>query len=168
MKKLIPFVLILLLAACPSYAQRFFANNAQTKQIFYNVIDPENKTVEVLPHPEGQYRGTVIIPTTVVYRGETYKVVSIKGFSDEGRGAFSRCESLTSVTIPNTVTTIEKGAFIDCLTLTTVIVHNASAVIEDSAFANCNALEKVILNNKNVKVAENSFPKNTKIVYQNE
>ena len=168
MKNIIPLVAILILAATPTYAQRFFANNPQSKQIFYNIIDPEAKTVEVLAHPEGEYRGSVIIPTTVIYRGETYKVVSIKGFTDESRGAFSRCEALTSVTIPNTVTTIEKGAFIDCLALTTVIVHNANATIEDSAFANCNALEKVILHNKNVKVSENSFPKTTKVVYQNE
>ncbi len=39
----------------------------------------------------------VVIPSTVQYKGQTYRVVAI------GNGAFAVCSSITSVIIPSTV-----------------------------------------------------------------
>ena len=47
-----------------------------------------------------EYTGDVTIPATVTYNGKTYSVTSIDGL------AFYECSSLTSVTIPNSVTSI--------------------------------------------------------------
>lgn len=44
---------------------------------------------------------TVTIPFTVTYNGNTYRVISI------GECAFRGCSGLTSITIPNSVTSIE-------------------------------------------------------------
>ena len=53
----------------------------------------------------GDYTGTIVIPASVTYSGTTYRVTSI------GDGAFFDCTGLTSVTIPNSVTSIGGSAF---------------------------------------------------------
>ena len=45
-----------------------------------------------------EYTGEVIIPSSVTYSGTTYSVTSI------GDKAFGECSGLTSVSIPNSVT----------------------------------------------------------------
>jgi hypothetical protein len=47
-----------------------------------------------------EYMGEVIIPESVTYNGKSYSVTSI------GNYAFCDCSGLTSVTIPNSVTTL--------------------------------------------------------------
>ena len=51
-------------------------------------------------HSYNEYTGSVTIPEKVTYNGKTYSVTSIGGL------AFYECSSLTSVTIPNSVTSI--------------------------------------------------------------
>ena len=55
-----------------------------------------------------EYSGNVVIPATVNYEGTDYPVTSIDG-------AFWYCTELTSVSIPNSVKSIERLAFIDCI-----------------------------------------------------
>ncbi|WP_242403069.1 leucine-rich repeat protein, partial [Prevotella scopos] len=47
------------------------------------------------------------------------------------------CSSLTSVTIPNSVTTIGDNAFIGCSSLTSVTIPNSVTRIGSEAFRNC-------------------------------
>ena len=42
-----------------------------------------------------------------------------------GNGAFMNCNSLTSVTIPNSVTSIEDSAFYGCSSLTSVTISDS-------------------------------------------
>ncbi len=60
-------------------------------------------------------------------------------------GAFKSCDSLTSVTIANSVTTIGNGAFSSCDSLTSVTVGNSVTTIGHSAFYNCNNLTSVTI-----------------------
>jgi hypothetical protein len=61
------------------------------------------------------------IPSEITYNGHTYPVISI------GDKAFYKCTGLTSVTIPNSVTTIENGAFYSCTGLTKVNISDIAA-----------------------------------------
>ena len=52
-----------------------------------------------------EYTGSVTIPEKVTYNGKTYSVTYI------GWSAFRECSGLTSITIPNSVTSIGDDAF---------------------------------------------------------
>ena len=60
-------------------------------------------------HYSNEYTGSVVIPETVTYNETTYPVTCI------GDTAFCYCPSLTSVTIPNSVTSIGSHAFRYCI-----------------------------------------------------
>ena len=53
-----------------------------------------------------------------------------------GESAFYQCNTLTSIVIPNSVTTIG-SAFSSCESLTSVTIPNSVTIIEDHAFAHC-------------------------------
>lgn len=82
------------------------AYDAKIDGIYYN-FDTSNKTATVTYRPSSDspaYSGAVSIPATVT-DGQTYDVTSI------GDGAFIGCSGLTSIEIPNSVTSIGQTAF---------------------------------------------------------
>ncbi len=62
-----------------------------------------------------------------------------------GEYAFSYCENLNSVTIPQSVTSIGMHAFRDCSSLTSITIPHSVTSIETSAFMNCSSLASVSL-----------------------
>lgn len=62
--------------------------------------------------------------------------------------AFSNCKQLQSVIIPSTVTTIENYAFHDCFNLTSVTIPDSVTSIGGSAFSNCLKLTEITLPNR--------------------
>ena len=63
-----------------------------------------------------------------------------------GNNVFSYCTSLTSITIPNGVTSIGTSAFALCSSLTSITIPNGVTSIGTSAFQNCTQLNTVVLN----------------------
>ena len=61
-------------------------------------LNSETKQATVMV--SGKYSGEIVIPESVEHEGTAYSVTSI------GNGAFQYCTGLTSVTIPNSVTSI--------------------------------------------------------------
>ncbi len=80
--------------------------------------------------------GIVDVPSTVEHptSGATYDVVSI------GASAFNSKTSLTSVTIPRSVTSIGNDAFNWCTGLTSINIPRLVTSIGDRAFLNCKEL----------------------------
>ena len=68
-------------------------------------------------------------------------VTSIEG------GVFSDCQGLISVNIPNSVTNIGGGVFFNCTALTSVSIPNSVTSIGDYAFEGCYGLTSVSLGN---------------------
>jgi hypothetical protein len=58
-------------------------------------------------------------------------------------GTFYHCTGLTSIAIPNTVTLIDADAFKECLGLETVIIGSKVAEMRTGAFLNCTSLKSI-------------------------
>ena len=97
------------------------------------------------------YLGNVVIPETVTYEGNNYKVTSI------GTSAFSECSRLTSVTIPDGVKSIGSSAFFRCTGLLSVTVPNSVKSIGDFAFKDCLSLQSFIIPNLVTSIEESTF-----------
>ena len=72
-------------------------------------------------------------------------------------GAFRDCSSLTSVTIPSSVTSIEGGAFMDCKALTNVTISNGVMKIGGEAFRGCPSLTSVFIPSSVTSIGTNPF-----------
>ena len=74
-----------------------------------------------------------------------------------GDYAFSGCTSLSSVTIPNSVTEIGESAFYRCTSLTSVTIPNSVTTIGSVAFCECTSLSTVVLSENLKKIDYNVF-----------
>ena len=62
-----------------------------------------------------------------------------------GDGAFMGCSSLTSISLPDGVTSIGNGAFLSCIDLKSIILPDSVTSISDEAFWHCRSLTNIIL-----------------------
>ena len=74
-----------------------------------------------------------------------------------GDYAFYGCNSLTSVTIPDSVTTIGDGAFDGCESLTSVTIGDSVTMIGGYAFSNCYSLTSVTIPDSVTTIGEAAF-----------
>ena len=74
-----------------------------------------------------------------------------------GDGAFTACFSLTSVTLPEGLTSIGEDAFSYCETLTTITLPDGLTSIGDYAFYGCDALTSVTLPDSLISIGDYAF-----------
>ena len=98
------------------------------------------------------------IPSQIQYGKYTYEVASI------GWRAFYGCESLTSITIPNSVTSIGYWAFYKCSGLTSITIPNSVTSIGDWAFSNCSSLKSIKIPKALTNIGPNAFPEHIKVI----
>jgi hypothetical protein len=79
---------------------------------------------------------------------------SVKSIGNE---AFKSCTSLTSVNIPNSVTNIEASIFSRCTSLTSVNIESGVTRIENYAFYNCISLASITIPVSIVTIQNNAF-----------
>lgn len=83
-----------------------------------------------------------------------YRILTVDGVTYE---PFSECTNLTSITIPNSVTTIGSSAFHKCTSLTSITIPESVTTIGSSAFNGCTVLTSVTIPESVTAVKENVF-----------
>ena len=72
----------------------------------------------------------------------------LEGYTSIRSYVFYRCGSLTSVTLPNSITSIGYSAFECCSSLTSIIIPSSIKCIGKYAFFYCNKLKNVVIGDK--------------------
>ena len=144
MKRLL-FLTTMLLFSLLTFAQ-FSGTVVDSQGVRYSANYGNASTCYVSGH-EDSYNSEIVIPE--VYQGRT--VTSI------GRNAFSGCNGLASVEIPNSVTNIDEKAFRDCSGMTSVIIGNSVTSIGQYAFYKCSSLISVTIPNSVTSIGYEAF-----------
>ena len=106
-------LLILLINCLPVCAQRFESNG-----IYYVIL---GDVVYIDGVVDRNYKGDMIIPSEVTYNGKSYSVTIIV------QDAFRGCSSLTSITLPPTLTFVSDNAFNGCTGLNAVYISDLAS-----------------------------------------
>jgi hypothetical protein len=109
--------LMLLMVLCANSAHASY--DFWVDGIYYDVNGSEAKVT--WGYNYNSYSGSVTIPSTVNYKGITYSVTSI------GSYAFRECTDLTSITIPESITSCNQDAFLGCNSLSIVNITSIAA-----------------------------------------
>lgn len=108
--------------------------DAANEQLFDFAFTPDNTAVIVTNY---KYKGTaadVTIPNC--YKGKPVTAINNAAFPNS---------AVTSVTIPDSVTSISDEAFINCPKLTNISIPNSVTYIGFSAFSSCTSLKSITL-----------------------
>ena len=110
--------------------------------------------------------GDLIIPDTVIggipayFFKDCHGLTSVtipNGVTSIGQCAFQDCLNLTHITIPDSVTKIERWAFVDCSGLISITIPNGVTSIGYSAFEGCRKLTNIILPNSLTSIESRIF-----------
>jgi len=159
-----------------AWAYDFSATSPSGHTLYYEIISGTTNVGVVRPGTGSAYNtynnyvtGNVVIPATVVYNNTTYNVTELRSIyvvsSGYDYGSFDGCSGLTSITIPNSVTTIGGYAFYGCTGLTSVIIPNSDTTIEHYAFSGCSGLPSITIPNSVTTIGDNAFNGVINIVY---
>ena len=89
-------------------------------------------------------------------------LISVKNFNNNtleviGGSAFENCSSLESITIPDSVTSIEKSAFKGCSRLTSINIPDGVTSIGERAFYECSSLTNITIPNSVTSIGDYAF-----------
>ena len=116
----------------------------------YRVTSQTENTVEVMGYQTAP-TGVLTIPANVTYNEVNYTVTGIK------EQVFANCSALTSVSLPDGLTSIGNAAFEYCSSLATVSIGNGVTTIGNAAFANCTSLTGITLPDGLTTIGSSAF-----------
>lgn len=138
--KLLTALLVLVSALCLSFGLAACNGGAE----LYFELDPETDTYIVSGR---RVTGDLVIPES--YKGKPVTAISSYGFQS--------CPELTSVVIPDSVTSLGENMFIDCLKLTSVKIGSGVKSIGEAAFAKCTGLTSITIPDSVTSIGKNAF-----------
>lgn len=159
------FILTLLVMLCETIGAAnydFHIGGVYYRILLNDALKPTTN-VEVVAGDE-KYTGEIVIPSSITVDKVEYDVTRIgqnafyqcadvtsvslpnsvtSKLEVIAPGAFEYCEGLTSIRIPDTVKEIEAFAFLGCKNLKSVYMGSGLQAVQYNAFENCEALERV-------------------------
>lgn len=133
-----------------------------TVRFFYNKLsDTEVELTREKEDASGSYAGNIIVPAKVTNDGVTYDVtgiaastfrgcsrltsVTMYGVKTIGRQAFSACDALSAIQLPEGLTYIGEEAFSHCASLTSISLPSSLKSISNWTFYYCGNLTSVTI-----------------------
>ena len=118
--------------------------------MYFNITNDTVRpyTVEVT-YGDILYAGDVFIPALVMIDDEVYNVTNI------GDSAFYDCSSLTSVSIPESVVSVDPNAFTNCTSLDTITIKATTPPTLDNSGISSNPVCKIPCHTQSVYEASN-------------
>ena len=132
----------------------------------FNVIDTSNPTSIIGEYAEDQFikveidgveQPSVTTGYTFSTTGEHTVKYTLTDPTIIGESAFEDCSSLTSVTIPNSVTGIGGSAFYNCSSLTSIDIPNSVTSIGERAFEECGGLTSCTIGSGVTTINDSAF-----------
>ncbi len=111
----------------------------------------------VIPGTIEGYPVTIIFPWAFDDCTSLTSITIPDSVTDIGKCAFAECTSLTSVTIPNSVTDINEGAFLNCTSLTSITIPNSVTFICESVFEDCTSLTGITIPDSVTGISYSAF-----------
>lgn len=125
--------------------------------IYYDVVSLPDLTCEVTKG-DVEYTGDIEIPAEVKYNNRSLGVVAIAcDYLHPDTGAFYECTSLTSISIPNSITSIGPRTFAGCSSLASVDIPDSVISIDAYAFDGCTSLMSAALPKSLITIGECAF-----------
>ena len=148
---------------CENLVSIEVANDNMNYTSISGILFSKNKT-ELIQYPAAKTDSTYIIPdgvTRIDYAFGSCKNLTSVTIPDSvtsiGDNAFNGCTSLTNITIPNSVTSIGDNAFNYCTSLTNITIPNSVTSIGDNAFYKCTSLTDIIIPNSVTSIGYSAF-----------
>ena len=117
-------------------------------------------SADIVIHKRYQGRTVTAIGDRAFYGDAAEKLTSVvipNTVTSIGNDAFRQCSQLTAIDIPSSVTSIGTGAFLGCSSLTSVVVPSSVTTIAKEAFRSCSALASVLIPNTVTSIGQNAF-----------
>ncbi len=164
---------LLLLASAIVTSLSAAAYSFESAGIYYNITG--NNTVEVTysDRDNNTYSGSISVPETVTNNGTEYSVTTIgesafkgsavtsvsmpESITSIGRYAFFGCENLESVVLPESLTTLGSSAFSSCKSLKAIKIPSVVTTIPDRCFSGCSSLESVTIPEGVTTIGDGAF-----------
>lgn len=124
----------------------------------FEFITDDNMMTASIKAKNTDISGDIVIPYEYRIDGKVYLVNSFyeNETSHIGSRAFENCDSLTSVTIPNSITRISSYAFNHCDNLTSITISNNVTYIDYCAFRYC-PIVNIELSNSVTSIITSAF-----------
>lgn len=143
MKKLLTILLSIVIIFCALPFGTLTVSALSEGYYTYTVSNGEAEIIEC----NSSINGDITIPLTL----GGYPVTTI------GEYAFRNCNSLTSITISNSVINIRAYAFFGCSGITSIMLSCSTISIGDGAFNNCVGLESITIPDSVTSVGYSAF-----------
>ena len=97
------------------------------------------------------------VPANYLAYSKLTSITIPENITSIGRCAFSGCDSLTSITIPDSVTSIGSAAFENCSGLTSIVIPDSVTSIDHWAFQYCTGLTSATIGNGVKSISRYAF-----------
>ncbi len=136
-----------------------FSGCSSLKNLTWNAINCSSNGNMATSNLENIIIGNEVqsLPSSFAYSSKITSITIPNSVTTIGSSAFFGCSGLTGITIPTAVNSIGNNAFSGCTGLTSVTIPNSVTAIKGSVFYNCTGLTSVTIPNSVTTIGSSAF-----------